>query len=254
MFKIHPLTYILLFIAFLCGTFRNLLIIYIIVIVHELGHVMISYYLKFKIKEILILPFGGITKLDKCVNTSTDNELLLALGGILNQLILFIILFILFRLNILSYKTYGLFKYYNIILILFNLIPVIPLDGYSILKAILEKFLPFKKSFYITVAISIIILLVLIFLNYYYAINNYLILSFIIYKIIIEVKDFKFVYHKFLLERYFNNLTFRRVKILNKIKLDKMHKDKYHFFISDGNIHSESKILNKLFDKSHIYW
>lgn len=253
MFKIHILTYILLLVSLFSGTFKNLIIIYLIVLFHELGHILICLKYGFRIKEILILPFGGITKIDKCVNTNTSKEFFIASAGVINQLILFILITILFNINILSFKTYSLIKYYNFIIMGFNLIPIIPLDGYIILKSLLEKIMPFKLSFYISIVITILGTSIFIYLNYLYKLNNYLIISFIIYKIIIEIKDFKYIYHKFLLERYFNDLIFKKVKIFKQIKLQKMYKDKYHFFISDGNVYSENKILNKLFDKKPNY-
>ena len=125
-FKIHPLTYIMILIAFLTGQFRFFFIFMLLIIVHELGHIISGLIFKWKLKEIIVLPLGMISKYDNLVNLSLNEEMLVASMGVIFQLV-FYMLFI---------KKYD---YINNTIILFNLLPIIPLDGSKILNVLLNK-------------------------------------------------------------------------------------------------------------------
>ena len=241
--KVNALTWYFLFIAFICGYINAGLIIFLIVILHELGHVIIIKILKYEIKEINIYPFGGIIKLDKDINTPLKSELLIAIAGITMQLILFFIM-----PYFLNHFHYNLFFKYNITIILFNLIPIEPLDGAKILNVLFNKFMPFKKSLYCSNIFSLLFILIYVFMNYWYSLNNYLIIVLFIYKTIDKIKNTKYIYNRFLLERYLNNYKFKYLSTKSG-NLDILKIDTYQYFIEGRNIVSERKKLEKLFDK-----
>ena len=162
--KLDYSTIYLLFILFICGFIRIGLTILVIILIHELGHILVCLYFKFKIINVTIYPFGGITHIEKDLNTPVYKDILLALGGIFMQLILMFI-------------NNPLFIKYNLSIMLFNMLPIIPLDGSYLLKAILNKFYSFKRAYFIYVVISIISIFIYIGFNYKYSINNYLIIS-----------------------------------------------------------------------------
>ena len=112
--KVNFLTIYFLLLLFLCGYVRVGLIIFFIVLIHELGHVFFIKLFKYKIESITIYPFGGITKIYKDINTPIKKELLIASGGIILQLILFIII----CLIPISDFTKILFYKYNISIII----------------------------------------------------------------------------------------------------------------------------------------
>lgn len=192
---------------------------------------------------------GGITSINKKINTSIKNDLLIASFGVFFQVLLGCLVFFLLKWNLISIDTYELFKNYNKTIMLFNLLPIIPLDGYHIMNNLLEMIFPYKKSFYISIIISIISVFLFITYNTLYSLNNYLIITFLIYKIITSIKDFKYNYLKFLMERYLYRLPYHKIKYHKKENLDVLKKDTYHFFKKDEKISSEREILRKKFDK-----
>ena len=62
--QINYFTYFYFFLAFLCGYFKNSCFIFLIVIIHELGHILTIKLFKYQIISITLYPFGGITKID----------------------------------------------------------------------------------------------------------------------------------------------------------------------------------------------
>ena len=190
---------------------------------------------------------GGITLIDKKINAPLKHEFLIAIAGIFFQLLLFLIMFFFLKLNFIRLNTFNLFNKYNKTIIFFNILPIIPLDGYQILKSILEIFLSFKLAFKISLIISIIIILIFINYNAFFSLNNYLIISFLIYKIYEEYKNFRFKHLKFLLERYLFNLPFSKIKYQKRGDLNMLKKDTFHYFLKDKLVVSEKELLTKMF-------
>ena len=60
LFKINIFTYILLLLSFLSGYYKEISIILLILIVHELGHFFLMKLFKIEVNKIIIFPYGGI--------------------------------------------------------------------------------------------------------------------------------------------------------------------------------------------------
>lgn len=245
--NINIATYFLILTFLFTGLIKNIILIYLIVIFHELGHLFIIKILKYQVLRIDIYPMGGVTKISKKINTSIKDELLISIFGIIFQIILYIVFWLLFKKNIISINTFSLFSSYNKTIMIFNMLPIIPLDGYVFFRSILELIFPYKKSFYFSLIISIISIILFITFNKLYSLNNYLIISFLIYKIYLTFKEFKYENLRFLLERHLFNLKYHKIKNELKPNLDLLKKDTYHYFKQDNTYISEKKLLSKKF-------
>ena len=241
--NIHPLTIILTLITFLCGRFNYFLIILIIILFHDLGHLITMKLFKIKVSKLTLLPFGSIIDSDLKYNENTLKKILIATAGVLFQIILYLIFIFLSEQGFITYLTYQIFLKYNKYIILFNLLPIIPLDGSQILSYILETFLPFKSSIYLKCITSIISLFLLVITsNPSLDLLNIIILSF--YKTYEELLNIKIIYYKFLLERYLERPNFKKIKYVHNI--DQIFKNRLNFI---GNI-KEITLLTKKFEKN----
>ena len=249
-FHISIYTYLFIFLCFISGYIKNILIIFFICIIHEFGHLIFISLFKYKIKRIEILPFGGYTRVDKLLNSSINKDLIISIGGILMQLLLFIGLY--YVKSYLNTYTYNLFIYYNKILIIFNLLPIIPLDGSKIINLLLDKYLSFRLSYLSNLYISIIFLILFLMFNYIYNYDNYFIIIFLFYSIITYYKNYKYIINRFLLERYLYNNNYSKIEYHTKDIKD-LKKDTYHYFDYHNTFISEKQKLRDLFDnKSNI--
>lgn len=240
--RVSNTTLYLLFILFLCGYIRVGITIFLIVLIHEVGHVLICLLFGYKIKSVTLYPFGGLTRVEKDINTSPYKELILASAGLFMQIILYVVALCFGYKNSLFYK-------YNKSIFLFNLLPIIPLDGSVIVYSLLNRFTTFKNSYKAYIVVSIISLVIYIIINYKYSLNNYLIVSIFIYKIYEGIKNYKYVYNRFLVERYLKKYHFKYIST-REGNLDILKIDTYQYFKNGGKITSEREKLAEMFDKT----
>lgn len=245
--NINIATYFLILTFLFTGLIKNIILIYIIIIFHELGHILMIKLLHYKIIKVDIYPMGGVTTINKPLNTPLKHEFLIAIFGPIFQLVLFFIFYLLLKINIISSNTYNLFLNYNQIILIFNLLPIIPLDGYKLLRTFMEIFFPFKKSYYLSLIICTIAIISFLTINTIYSLNNYLIISFLLFKIITTFKEFKYEYLKFQLERYIYNFKYSKIRHENSTNINLLKKDTYHYFKENNTIISEKKLLNTKF-------
>lgn len=150
--KIDFSTYLFILFSLIAGYIKYTIIIFLIVLVHEFGHVLITHLFKYKILKVNIYPFGGYTIINKDINSSIKKDLLIALGGVLMQLLIFLFTY-LFK-NFINTNTYRLINDYNKLILVFNLLPIIPLDGFKIINLMLNKYFSFQKSYYFSFLIG----------------------------------------------------------------------------------------------------
>lgn len=243
--EIPIITYLFLLLSFLCGYFKNVIFVFFIVIFHELGHILVIHFCHYKIIKVELYPFGGITKINKSINSSINKEILIASAGILFQVFLFFFAF-LFR-DSFRVSDYELFQFYNLHILIFNLIPIIPLDGSVLLHAILEKIFSYEKSLKYYQIFSLLFYCVFIVFNFF-VFKNYFICMILLFQYVSFKKQEKYLLHRFYLERYLKEFPYQ--KICNEIgeNYRVLKKNRRHYFYSDGKYKNEQEILAKLFD------
>lgn len=240
--KINNYTLILLFLSLITGLFKEIIVIFTIIIIHEFGHYIMMEKYKFNVKEIVIYPFGGITKLDDIIDKPLKEEFLVTIMGPLFQEILYIIILILYRQNNISEYIYLLYKNYNYSILLFNLLPIIPLDGSKIINIFLNKIFNFKISYLSNIIISILSLILFLVISNIDS-SYYVIVIFLIFQIIYSIKNKNIIYNRFLLEKRLYKNEYHKYKKIRK--LDNMFRNKKHL-IKDKNMYIlENKYLKK---------
>jgi stage IV sporulation protein FB len=173
---------------------------------------------------------------------------MVAIAGILFQTLYFIIIVLLYNNHLIRDYIYNLFKEYNYHILMFNLLPIHPLDGSKILNLILNKIFPYKLTHKISIIVSIITLIILLYINYYnFNYTTILIISVIISNIIKYYHNINYLFNKFLLERYLYNFNYYKPKRITKI--DNMYKEKYHIIKEKKAYFTEKELLKRRFNK-----
>lgn len=243
--KIHYTYYIIIVSFLLTGCFINLIAFTSLIIIHELGHYYTCKILKIKVDNIIIYPYGGITKINDKIDINLNKELLISISGIIIQSIYFFIIYLLYKNNFLREYTYNIFFKYHYNILIFNLIPIYPLDGSKILNIIINKIFNFKLSNILIIIISIINIILLLFI-YKFNYSYIMILGILINYLYNYLTNIKYIYNRFLLEKYLYKTNFKNKKIINNYK--NMYRNTNHIIKKDNIYQKEVDFLSKMFD------
>lgn len=243
--KIHYTYYIIIVSFLLTGCFINLIAFTSLIIIHELGHYYTCKILKIKVDKIIIYPYGGITKINDKIDINLNKELLISISGIIIQSIYFFIIYLLYKNNFLREYTYNIFFKYHYNILIFNLIPIYPLDGSKILNIIINKIFNFKLSNILIIIISIINIILLLFI-YKFNYSYIMILGILINYLYNYLTNIKHLYNRFLLEKYLYKTNFKNKKIINNYK--NMYRNTNHIIKKDNIYQKEVDFLSKMFD------
>lgn len=240
---IHLFFYVVALISILTGLFKEFLIFSLIIVIHESGHILAALYYKWKIDKVIILPFGGLTIFKETLNRPIYEEFIITVMGPLSQILFYFVYNLIFGYN-------NLIMNYHYAILLFNILPIYPLDGAKIINLLLCKYISFKMSHLFTILLSIVIIIIALVLSFIYKINFvfFLILFFLIVKIYSELKNHNFIFNKFLFERYIYDFPFNKRKIIRGNRVNKMYRDYKHLFYIDNRYCLEREILQKRFD------
>ncbi len=252
-FKINSLSYFIFISFLLTGFIKNILLIFFIVLVHELGHLFFLKWFHYEVVQVEIFPFGGVTTTEKLINSPINKDLLIYFGGALFQILLyFLFVFLLCKGWILE-NTYQLFLHYNKAILLFNLLPIRPLDGGEILLLTFQKFFPYEKTLRMIHYTSLFFLFLFILYNVKSNLNNLIIITFLFYKILFFYKKRKHFTNKFLLERFLYTIPYKKIKHHQDKDITILKKETLHFFKTQNKYIHEKEVLKQKFD-IHSYF
>lgn len=137
--------------------------------IHEFGHLLAGLALGMKPEKMEIMPYGvsisfkltpnDYNKKIKCGNQLELKKILVAAAGPITNIIIMLIV-LQMNINVLGAL---MILYSNLLLVLFNLLPIYPLDGGRIIKGILHIFLGKVKAERYSNHISFITLIIVTF-------------------------------------------------------------------------------------------
>ena len=148
------------------------------IFLHEVGHALAAQLVGVEVKSIVIWILGGFTNLSRKAEKPSHNLAISAAGPLVNMLLGFLSVLgyiILSYLMLPFYRSTELYLWgqtftnlffslalVNVILVVFNLLPIYPLDGGSILHSMMEMFFGRTNADWITLLVSAPLLLGLI--------------------------------------------------------------------------------------------
>ncbi|HLR62600.1 MAG TPA: site-2 protease family protein [Lentibacillus sp.] len=235
---IHPILLIFIIISFLTGTFFELIVILTIVLIHELGHFFAAKWFGWRIRGVMLWVFGGVMDTDEHGTRPFHEEVCVALAGPLQHGFVYLFLFMLSGIELLPAHIIETAYFYNTVILLFNLLPIWPLDGGKLVLLTLSEKLPYRKAYNSAVMFSLIlnvILAAVAVLVMPFTLSAFLLFAFLVMENKRDWKQRYFVFIRFLLQRYHAENHFRRVQPIEVSPRDRLmdvfncfHRDRIH--------------------------
>ncbi|MBN1178472.1 MAG: site-2 protease family protein [Anaerolineae bacterium] len=149
------------------------LLLFVCVVLHELAHSLVALHFNADVKEIVLLPLGGVARMERMPERPYQ-ELLMALAGPVASALIGIGLALVSVAFIIATSDLGhvidqvlaggnglqwaalipSLALANLFLAAFNLIPAFPMDGGRVLRALLASFMPHGRATAIAVTIG----------------------------------------------------------------------------------------------------
>ena len=131
-----------------------IVLFFVCVILHELGHSLTARRFGVKVPRILLLPIGGMAEFDRIPRKPAHEMLITIAGPAVNFLLVALLLPLAWRGLFAGeehayYSVGGLLDqlwYANLIMGVFNLVPVFPMDGGRIFRALLATKLSYLRA------------------------------------------------------------------------------------------------------------
>lgn len=125
------------------------------VLLHELGHALTARRFGIRTRDIVMLPIGGLARLER-MPRKPSQEFLIAIAGpavnvVIAGLIFVTLLLISPPATLLSPGLYGLsffvsLMWANILLVAFNMLPAFPMDGGRVVRSLLAMLVPYEDA------------------------------------------------------------------------------------------------------------
>ncbi|RPF55478.1 site-2 protease family protein [Aquisalibacillus elongatus] len=159
--QVHPLLLLLLVASYFLGMFIELISFFIIISIHELGHYAAARYYKWNITRLMIWPFGGVMETEDFYTRPNREEFMVTIAGPIQHIWIYIVLWII-SMNGFEHVLLDRLFWINTIILLFNLIPIMPLDGGKLVFIGLNKMVSFHQSL---ICMSLFSMVIIVLIN-----------------------------------------------------------------------------------------
>ena len=158
--NIH-VTFLLLLILFLSGGIKWLALmigVFFFVTLHEICHSLVAKYYGIEVREITLLPIGGVASMSSMPEKPSQEFFISVVGPLFNLIVVAVFYIPLKKLlgtDVLFHRpfstatwplTLSYLYWINLILAIFNLIPAFPMDGGRVLRSLLAQRIGYQKA------------------------------------------------------------------------------------------------------------
>lgn len=215
--SIHPVFWLVIAAGGLTGHLWETAIAFAVVLIHEFGHAAAAYRFGWTITKIELLPFGGVASIDTGSEHSFRQEFIVLISGPIQHLWIPLLSFLLLPFSFWGDAQHRILLAQNAALLLFNLLPVWPLDGGRLLHLFLERMYPYKSAYRKALQFSLLSLVsfcAVTLLFYPLSANLWIVIAFIALSIYRERRTISFYFLRFLLAMSRRKKPFRRFRRL----------------------------------------
>lgn len=139
----HISFFLALLLFALSGLLGAVCMVFFSVLFHEVAHIVAARCCGYVVKEIELLPFGGVAKIERFGDFASEKIFFTAAAGPVASLCLAMLGFFLAAEGSSFWRLLG---ETNLALALFNLLPAFPLDGSHMARVLLTRVFPYLQA------------------------------------------------------------------------------------------------------------
>jgi stage IV sporulation protein FB len=207
LYRFHPLFTLVMLFSALTGYLLEALTLFGIVFIHEMGHVAAAKGLGWKVREVQLLPFGGVAVVDELGTVPLHEELIVALAGPFQHAWLILLALLMKTVAPSNLEWWNYFIEVNLMIGLFNLLPVLPLDGGRVLQCLFGYIMSYHRTLWMTTWLSLTLSAFVISFAIYGLFTNRLPLNLLVIGLFLLISNWysyrqlPFLFFRFLMSR-----------------------------------------------------
>lgn len=246
----------------LAGRWLELVTLFTLVLIHEWGHAVCARALGWNVQSIVLMPFGGALQVIPPPLAPPWHEFVIALAGPLTHVPLIVLGWILTDLKLWS-QAMGQFWFEgNMMIFMFNMLPLFPLDGGRMVLALLTRIIPYRMALMFiygwTLFLSVLMTLLIIGVPYVGyvlkgSLSALLLLPYVLTISLTAFNDLQHTMHRFFLERYMYHETVRMWRVRKvqvkghwtmRCALRRMYRSFYHIYERESVYDPKRRMLD----------
>ncbi len=224
---------------------KVLLFVFVLLSVHESMHILIAKKFGYSVTCVTVYPFGLMAHIHYFEYKKSIWELIIIIAGLLVHIVVIPLLYLCQDIQLISNAFMEYLMMINIQILLFNLIPIYPLDGGRIVRNILEVIFTYKVAKTISIIISFFILVIYINIMILDYVSGVLFIALFIIQYALIIFNFHKDVNAFYLYRYLYGANFKQ-KIHHK---NDIYKNRYNVVFRNKKMYLERELLDELLNK-----
>lgn len=154
--RIHPLMWMIFAASLMTGYILEIIVLFGVVFIHELGHAAAARSLQWRVRAIRLLPFGGVAEVEEHGSVPAWQDVIVTLAGPLQHVWMIAFALVCERLGLWGGAWTEYFIHVNMMIGLFNLLPILPLDGGKLLQILLSLWMSYYQTLHLSHVISLL--------------------------------------------------------------------------------------------------
>jgi stage IV sporulation protein FB len=147
------------------GLAREFLFVFVSIAFHEFAHVAAASLMSFQVCSLNILPIGFSASIDFGPGKIIKRVFVYTAGPLINLIIVFILMYLGEYSNLTNSDAYKFLVSINIYLALFNMLPIMPLDGGKIANELIAGWIGFFRAAKLMKKVSFVLAMLLLVLG-----------------------------------------------------------------------------------------
>lgn len=241
---VEPLTVVYIALSLILGRFSFVIGLFALTIFHEFFHCFAATIFKIPVESIHITPIGCHANITMLERSARFKQFIVLIVGPLSFFFSWAIIKWLFNLDIISIYRYEELCKTNLLIMIFNLLPIYPLDGGRIGKIFLSSLFDELTALKMNGVINVI--LGTIFGVYLFMVGQYVFATYLIILGIKNIWKIKKKYQTFIGERliYGSKATKKKLNVRPII-----YRYAQNFYLTRQGIISEKQFISKIITK-----